>query len=391
LWGLSKKHFNYIDKEERYKWQAVKCFQDNWNIDAPNFSQMLHDSFALARNLLDSKKYFPNRMVHFITLKEEERVRELFKVLYDEEVDYFYRFNYFQNGVVEIFNNHFALENHFQDPRAIVVYLCLRYPNRYFFYKYKMFKEFITLIDFPYSIKKGQPQNMTQYFTLCNLVNAEIKKDNELLEMHSKRLSNEEFFDESFNILTQDIIYAAVQHLPKLGVDLTENVVSAKPVLERLEYVSHQIMSSQEDIKLEGVFINYLKNAEENKRIGDLGEILVIESESEKLRKLNIHKTPIHKSKVEGDGLGYDILSYDENGEEIYIEVKCTKQNINTPFFLTANELRKSLEEKERFNLYRLYNYSEESHSAKYYIKNGDLTDLCNNPIVFRVSVKSIN
>lgn len=49
-----KKNFTYIDGEERYKWQAVKCFQDHWDIDAPDFTKMLHESLALASNLLDS-------------------------------------------------------------------------------------------------------------------------------------------------------------------------------------------------------------------------------------------------------------------------------------------------------------------------------------------------
>ena len=36
-----KSHFQRLDSEERYKWEAIKCFQDNWNPDAENFEEML--------------------------------------------------------------------------------------------------------------------------------------------------------------------------------------------------------------------------------------------------------------------------------------------------------------------------------------------------------------
>ena len=36
-----KSDFQRLDSEERYKWEAIKCFQDNWNPDAENFEEML--------------------------------------------------------------------------------------------------------------------------------------------------------------------------------------------------------------------------------------------------------------------------------------------------------------------------------------------------------------
>mgnify|MGYP000994314647 FL=1 len=43
-------HFN----DEKYKWEAVKCFQDNWNIDAPNFGDMFRIATDKTDNLLTS-------------------------------------------------------------------------------------------------------------------------------------------------------------------------------------------------------------------------------------------------------------------------------------------------------------------------------------------------
>ncbi len=30
--------------EEKYKWEAVKCFKDNWDVNAVDFSEMLSRS-----------------------------------------------------------------------------------------------------------------------------------------------------------------------------------------------------------------------------------------------------------------------------------------------------------------------------------------------------------
>ena len=38
--ALYKADFTRIDSAERYKWIAVKHFQDNWNIDATDFADI---------------------------------------------------------------------------------------------------------------------------------------------------------------------------------------------------------------------------------------------------------------------------------------------------------------------------------------------------------------
>jgi len=42
-----KDHFKSIHKKEIYKWRAAKCFQDNWDIDAKDFTEMLDKSCRL--------------------------------------------------------------------------------------------------------------------------------------------------------------------------------------------------------------------------------------------------------------------------------------------------------------------------------------------------------
>lgn len=377
-----KRHFKDIHKEEIYKWRAVKCFQDNWAIAAPDFNEMLNRSLHLTKNLLDSGLYYPKRMLLKNTEANPEFVRQLFVDLYNEDQDLNERIINFQKKIKASNKKNFPGKNDYQDKRAVLVYLCLQYPDRYFLFKYEMFKKFVQLVDYPYQPSRGDIENILQYLTLCNILKEEILKDNELIELHKTRITNQEYFDSSFNILTQDIIYAAVRHIDKF-----EQGGKQESALTRLLRTDKNVLPKSDKVILKGSFTNYIENEKENKRIGDLGELLVLQHEQEKLKSLGIKKEPEHKSKSEGDGLGYDILSYNEKGQEIYIEVKTTVRNFDTPFFITRNELERSKQDSDKFFLYRLYEYEDKNNTAKYYKRNGELTDLCVNPILFRAIV----
>lgn len=48
---------------EKYKWQAVKHFQDNWDVQTNDFTTMLETSLAKTDNLLVSAGNFPLVMI----------------------------------------------------------------------------------------------------------------------------------------------------------------------------------------------------------------------------------------------------------------------------------------------------------------------------------------
>ena len=121
--------------------------------------------------------------------------------------------------------------------------------------------------------------------------------------------------------------------------------------------------------------IDYLAQSKTNKSIGDAGEFLVLEWERLKLSKLGIDKMPIHVA-AENDNAGYDILSYDNTGNEIFIEVKTTRGSINSSFYVTSNELETSLKLNVQYYLYRLYDYNIEDNNALFYKVKGPLNSL---------------
>jgi len=95
-----------------------------------------------------------------------------------------------------------------------------------------------------------------------------------------------------------------------------------------------------------------------NRSLGKAGEALIVDFERRRLEALE-RKDLASKvrwvAQEDGDGAGYDIHSYDRQGNDRLIEVKTTQGVRSTPFFVTRNELSLAHERPEHFRLYRLY------------------------------------
>lgn len=128
------------------------------------------------------------------------------------------------------------------------------------------------------------------------------------------------------------------------------------------------------------------------KEIGLAGENLVMEYEKQRLislGKVALANRVTHVSVDEGDHIGYDIRSYTEIGEEMFIEVKTTVSGISTPFYLSRNEYKFSGEHADNYYVYRLYDLNEVDHRAKFYKKRGNVNDNFSlETDVYRVSPK---
>lgn len=376
---LYKRYFPEINREEIYKWRAVKVFQDNWDNDALDFAEMLERSLKGAGNLLASGYYYPKRMIVNYAFHAPKEIRQLFKNLFDNNVDLFRRINEFQTKIEEINENYYPGRNSYQDERAIMVYLCLMYPGRYFFYKFEMFKRFITLVDHDIIVKRGYASNLANYLEICHQIKEFVQHDPVLLNLHANRIRNREYPENEYHILTQDIIYAAVRHIDRFHQDDEQ-----PSIINRL--IRKTIITTPRDIQpsLEGNLTDHEENNREREWLGRTGEELVLEYEREITKNYNVAGEVIHASKVYGDGLGYDILSFDNKGNPKYIEVKTTRRHCHAPFYITANELLCSNEYATSFFLYRLFNYDSLTHSAEFYDRSGSLAVFCNNPVLFK-------
>lgn len=109
---------------------------------------------------------------------------------------------------------------------------------------------------------------------------------------------------------------------------------------------------------------NYIELHKFQIHIGELGEKFVYEYERERLIKANSNFAEMVDATPANNPInGFDILSYTENGEKIFIEVKATTDNINTPFYMSQHELdtAKSFWNTEKiYQIHRIYNIMDD-------------------------------
>ena len=202
-----KKDFGERFKDEKYKWKAVKYFQDNWDIDAENFSAMLKNALSKTENLLVASRWFPEGMIEQFATEEPETVREMFIELFDEEQDIYVRIDAFKNksnGLLLKYGN--GASNHYQDEHAISVYLRHYYPDRYYIYKFGEMKKVASVIDADYTFKKGDYENnFKNGQKMYEEIRLELLNDSELADMLFAELSDDCYQDRELNILAGDV------------------------------------------------------------------------------------------------------------------------------------------------------------------------------------------
>jgi hypothetical protein len=145
---------------------------------------------------------------------------------------------------------------------------------------------------------------------------------------------------------------------PPISQNILNSMVPAPEFEARKEY--GKVRDS--GMTATGRFIDYVELEARNSSLGLAGEEFVIRFEIERLSRAGQERLASkieHVSKTKGDGYGFDILSFDTDGRERLIEVKTTKFGIHMPFYLSMNELSVSRAEREKYQLFRVFNFRD--------------------------------
>lgn len=118
------------------------------------------------------------------------------------------------------------------------------------------------------------------------------------------------------------------------------------------------------DRKLERIArkFNYAERDSRNRTLGRAGEEFIYRREQKRLLQAG---KPKLAEQVEwtadkhGDGVGYDIKSFEPSGAERLIEVKTTKGGRTTDFFLSRTEHEVSLERPDAWRLFRIHSFDK--------------------------------
>jgi hypothetical protein len=122
---------------------------------------------------------------------------------------------------------------------------------------------------------------------------------------------------------------------------------------------------------------DYFEREARNASLGAAGEVFALNFEHHRLLGLGLKSLGDkveQVSKTQGDGMGFDILSFEANGKEPFIEVKTTAFGKETPFFITRGEVAFAKEHDDQFQLYRLFDFRRE---PRMFALPGDVRQHC--------------
>lgn len=192
---------------EKYKWEAVKVFQDNWDVNAADFAGMLTRSLSKTYNLLASMNNFPAKMIEGFAKTAPEEVRAMFISLFDESNDVVSRILEFKDKsslLLEKYGN--GAGQHYQYENAVSTYLWLRFPDKYYIYKYGEVKAVADELGSDYRFKKGAyTDNLRNFYALYDEICEELKNDNSLTGLLKSQLTDSCYPDPELRTLTIDV------------------------------------------------------------------------------------------------------------------------------------------------------------------------------------------
>jgi len=191
--------YQAILKEKRefheiYKWACLKNFQDNWDIEAPDFAKMYNQSLqsTVTRRLWKGEDFFPKEMMlKFISISPDF-VRAMFKDLFNEEKDIENRVARFQ----------FCCDTMLSEYKE--AYLSFRYPDAYTLFEFPVFKKAMENLG---TTKPPSPFDVTRFFKVTKTINTFLQKDIALLENHQNRLNPKTDYMEPTLMLVNDFYY----------------------------------------------------------------------------------------------------------------------------------------------------------------------------------------
>jgi hypothetical protein len=99
-----------------------------------------------------------------------------------------------------------------------------------------------------------------------------------------------------------------------------------------------------------------------NRSLGKAGEAFVVDLERRQLAaadRADLARKVRWISVEDGDGAGYDVLSFNLRGHARLIEVKTTNGSARTPFFLTRNECDLATERPADWRIYRVHLFAK--------------------------------
>lgn len=205
--------------DEKYKWEAVWHFQKYWNIDAPDFGGMFKQATDKTHNLLASGYAYPRGMIQDFAVRDEEAVRQMFRDLFDESRQLGQRVDAFRAAAesLRVKYDDGTWRNHYQNTNSISTYLWLRFPDKYYIYKYDVCCDVAGELEDSYRPKRnGHVDSMIGAYRMYDELCEAIREDGRVEPLLKEALTDTCYPDPELRTLAIDVgFFLSRSYLPQ--------------------------------------------------------------------------------------------------------------------------------------------------------------------------------
>ena len=214
-----KEYFPKHWKDEKYKWEAIKHFQKHWDVNAADFKAMLETSLEKTYNLLASGYFYAKAMLVMFAEEDPEATRAAFISLFDETKDLTERVAAFYAFAEDRKANHNSgWKNHYQNANAISTYLWLKYPDKYYIYKYSEYRSVARELSSDYVPKKSSsPDSLVDGYKMYDEIRDVLIQDDELKTMLQNALTDSCYEDPEYRTMTIDVGFFVSRYYSELS------------------------------------------------------------------------------------------------------------------------------------------------------------------------------
>ena len=208
-----KKIQEYIEKYKRflrssksheyiYLWETQQYWQDNFDSISEDWSAMYEDSLQSnhTRRLWKTTAYRPKEVMLKLIKMRDDFVKQAFRDLLNEDKEILGRIDRFIFYCDQLLmeykktNPNSIENNHYQDYPILSLYLAFQYPAQYNYYNFQLFCDSLQKLG---AMKIPASDDIVRYFKTSRTLYQFLLKDEEVLELHQNRLSEDEHYTET--------------------------------------------------------------------------------------------------------------------------------------------------------------------------------------------------
>lgn len=225
--------------EEWFKWNAIACFQQNWDIETANFPEMFARSVKQFSVLIDNDQAFPVGGLKTLVNQpgEAEIVRAAFRALYAEDGGDLVLRQRKAEAFVQSIND--RIEKYWpgsrkypQSIRSAILFLAMHDPGDNYILFWSRADAWARFTEFAEDFGSGAGFSLPIFYRMCDELRNEIEQNPALQLCNQKRMEAAQVsFDDQYHTLVYDMIYCAYCY--HLYVDLPSYEKSTAKRIER--------------------------------------------------------------------------------------------------------------------------------------------------------------